>query len=438
MPELELNPWDAADARLGDILVSMVSDRANLPGLRSPSVYAETKSYIGFTDADTARLGALHAKVGPHLGTVVDRFYDAILSHPRAKQVFTGPEQIARQKALLMGWLQSLFCGRYDDAYFEGHARIGHTHVRVGLPQHYMFAAMEVVWRELSRIVAQNGGDADDLAALHRLLTLETTVMLDSYRSAYAERIRQLEHDAVEERLGRAEHLAEVGQLAASLAHEIKNPLAGISGAIEVLRDALEPADSRRGILNEVMRQVSRVDRTVKDLLAYARPQTPRLGECDLAAVTSRVLLLLQREAQACEVSLVLSAAVRPAPIQADEHQMEQVLMNLVLNALHASTKGGVVRVTLSADESSLTLSVSDTGLGMDEATRRRALEPFFTTKAKGTGLGLPICRRIVQAHGGRLEIASEVGRGTTIDVRIPRHQPGGESDERALPGRGR
>jgi signal transduction histidine kinase len=154
--------------------------------------------------------------------------------------------------------------------------------VQVGLPQQYMFAAMQVVWEELERGIRRQGvkDAAAKLASLHKLLTLELAVMLDSYKQSYSEQIRQTEREAVQERLTEARHLAQIGHLAASLAHEIKNPLAGISGAIQVIRDSMKPNEPHRPILDEVLRQVIRLDGTVKDLLVNARPKPPRFRPC--------------------------------------------------------------------------------------------------------------------------------------------------------------
>jgi signal transduction histidine kinase len=393
---------------------------------RVQTIFDEIKTYVGFDERDAKLVRALGEVVGPGLDQVVERFYAEIFRHPGAGRVFSGGQaQMDRLRKSLRGWLETLFCGRYDADYVEQRTRIGHTHVRVGLAQHYMFGAIEVIWQELQRIVRDANPPAADqkLSSLHKLLTIETTIMLESYRTSYAERIRAVEHEAVQERLSRAEQLAEIGQLAASLAHEIKNPLAGISGAIQVLRDDMAAEDPRRGVLEETLRQVMRLDGTVKDLLTYARPAKPQFGPCQLEEVIGRVVALLNPEGSARGIRITCKERTRLAPIEADEHQLEQLLVNLLLNAVHASRKGDEVRVDVLSDGEELTLVVEDHGQGMDAATAQRAFEPFFTTKTRGTGLGLSICRRIIDAHGGSISMSSEIGRGTAIEVRLPRRQ---------------
>lgn len=389
-------------------------------------IFDEIKAYVGFDAADAERVRDLAEVVKQFLPGVVERFYEVLLRHPGAARVFAGgPAQMERLRISLHDWLETLFSGQYDSAYMENRLRIGHTHVRVGLSQHYMFGAFEIIWQELQRIVrAANPPDCDaKLLSLHKLLTIETTIMLENYRISYAERVRTIEHEAIQERLSRAEQLAEIGQLSASLAHEIKNPLAGISGAIQVLRDEMGPADPRRAVLDETLRQVSRLDGTVKDLLTYARPARPQFGPCRLDDVICRVTTLIGPEGSSRGVRVVRSDCAGLAPIEADEHQLEQLLVNLLLNAVHASRKDGTVRVAVESGAEALTLVVEDDGQGMDASTARRAFEPFFTTKTRGTGLGLSICRRIVDAHGGAIELNSEPDRGTIIAVRLPRRQ---------------
>jgi len=390
------------------------------------AAFKDMKNYIAFGTRDADNVRTLGAHVRPHLPAIVARFFREVQRHPRTRGVLRGgPEQVHRLREALTKWLESLFCGKYDVEYCRQHAQIGRVHARAGLPQHFMFTAMEVVWQELGQVVRDaDPPDADTkLRSLHKLLTLETGIMLESYRESYAAEIRQFERNAVRERLTQAEQLAQIGHLAASLAHEIKNPLAGISGAIQVIRDGMDLEDQWRPILEEVLRQVNRLDGTVKDLLVYARPKPPRFQRCKLNRLIERVLTVLSRERDLQRVRLEYVNS-RQLPLYADEAQIEQLVMNLLHNAAHASPDGGLVRVLTTSNADGFRLVVEDQGHGMDQETWQRAFEPFFTTKARGTGLGLPICRKIVEAHGGTISIRSAVGQGTTVTVRLPRYPP--------------
>jgi two-component system sensor histidine kinase HydH len=394
----------------------------------SEAVFAELKRYIGFDAQDAAHLRTLARVVEKHLPAIVDRFHDEIQRHPGTREALNdGPQQVERLRGSLTAWLWSLFSGTYDAAYVQQRTRIGQVHVRVGLPQHYMFGALELIRQELHRVIRDaDVAEADaKLESLDKLLALETATMLESYKDTFAERVRESERSAVQERLTQAEHLAKIGQLAASLAHEIKNPLAGISGAVQVIRDATEPDAPHRPILAEILRQINRLDQTVKDLLVYARPAPPRFDRCNLSRVVERLMTVLKREPAMQRVRFEHRTDHRPLPsIEADENKIEQLLMNLVLNAAHASENDGLVTLTTRLTSKGVQLEIEDRGHGMDEQTCQRALEPFFTTKSRGTGLGLPICRRIAESHSGTLTIHSAAGQGTRVCVLLPHLQP--------------
>lgn len=390
----------------------------------SGSMLEELKAYVGFDDADARTLAGLRPIVAPQFRRIVDRFYAQIEQHPPALAVFSGPEQINRLKTSLHLWLEGVFAGDYGVEYCRERSRIGRMHVRVGLPQHYMFTAMEIVRQEIATIVRETAPDRmADVLAVHKLLAIELAIMLETYKESYVELVRDIERQQMHERLTQSEHLARIGRLAASLAHEIKNPLAGISGAVQVIRDGMATADPHRPILNEVLRQIDRLDGTVKDLLVYARPAPPRFDTADVSQLIDRIVGLLQKEAEFKRVKL-FNATRRPlAPVVLDANQIEQVLMNLALNAAHASPDGKPVRIQAQVEEGFLVIEVEDHGHGMDEETCRRAMEAFFTTKSRGTGLGLSICSRIVEGHGGTMSIRSTPGRGTTVRIRIPSSQ---------------
>ncbi len=405
------------------------------------AVLEELKSFLAFSQQDAANLRELAELVQPHLAQVVERFCRHIASHPGTWQVLTGgAAQRSRLFQALTGWLSELFCGRYDHSYARRRAQIGSTHVRVGLRPHFMIASMQTIWEELERIVRSSTAPDREakLASLHKLLMLETGLILESYREGYANQIRQVEREAMLTRLRQAEQLAEVGQLAASLAHEVKNPLAGISGAIQVIRDSLKPGDAHRPVLAEVLRQINRLDRSVSDLLVFSRPQPPQYQRCDLPRVAERVLALLRKEPEFERVRFECELGAELSTMTADEHQLEQLLMNLLLNAAQASTAGGPVRLTGQLQDGLVRLVVEDRGCGMTEEVARRAMEPFFTTKARGTGLGLSICRKIAEAHGGSIAIRTRPGEGTAVTVELSQPpSPTGAENERSRFDRG-
>jgi signal transduction histidine kinase len=224
----------------------------------------------------------------------------------------------------------------------------------------------------------------------------------------------------MEEAVRQAEHLSAIGRLAAGLAHEIKNPLAGIQGAIEVIRDrAVGPFE--QDVLSEVLCEVERIDKIVRDLLSYAKPKTPELKPISLEPVTNHLIGLLQ-ESGGRDVNFVVQgkAAARKTLVMGDENYLEQVLMNLLLNSLEAMEQKGTIRIQFETEDDTLKVRIHDSGPGVPIGLQDRIFDPFFTTKQSGTGLGLAICRRIMYEHGGTLTLDSEARRGAAFVMRLP------------------
>jgi signal transduction histidine kinase len=176
-------------------------------------------------------------------------------------------------------------------------------------------------------------------------------------------------------------------------------------------------------VIHEILAQISRLDDAVKDLLVYARPKPPELLPCRLAAVVDRVVKMNQGVPSLRYLQVCVTAPEDLPLVSADAGQLEQLVINLLFNAAHASPKGAQIDVSLESMNGTVRLVLADQGHGMDIATCDRAFEPFFTTKAKGTGLGLPICKKIAEAHGGSLRIRSGVNRGTQAILDLPIHK---------------
>ncbi len=393
--------------------------------------FQEICRYIGFDQPAADRVASLAPHVLPHAQRIVEAFYELLEADPKARAVFTGgQEQMQRQRESLHGWLRELFIGEYDETYFRNRLRIGRAHLRVGLPQHYMIAGMHVLRRELMSVLRESGIDheSDHARALAKLLSVELAVMLGSYKETHTRRIREHEREAVEAKLTRAEHLAELGQLAVSLAHEIKNPLAGISGAIQIIRESLGSEHEHARIMDEMLAQIIRLDDVVKDLLLYARPSDPRFESCNLDDVIQSTLMFIRKESAANGVHISYHPNGNAAIVQADPAKMGQLLLNLTINAVDACEHGGEVAIALESSDHSMCVTIRDTGQGMDDETRERVFEPFYTRKPKGTGLGLSICSSIVESHGGEIRLESTPGKGTTVIIELPLEQ------ERPLP----
>lgn len=284
-------------------------------------------------------------------------------------------------------------------------------------------------WRDVIPAALIEAADLDD--AIHRALTsdhdvclLRVDAELDGRSRTFRVDIVPLQHPMAsfllhleeltatveaEVRLQRAEHLARLGSLSAAVAHELRNPLAGISGALQVLTHGMDPADKRLGVMERVIGQVRRLDLLVTDLLAYARPRPPRMATVELGAVSDEVIRLVQSAFPQHHLTTRGAGCAR-----ADADHLHRVLLNLVTNAAQATPPGGHVTVELADAQ----LIVRDDGPGVPADIAPRIFEPFYTTRTQGTGLGLAICQQAVAAMDGSLDLVP-TAVGAAFRVRL-------------------
>ncbi len=228
------------------------------------------------------------------------------------------------------------------------------------------------------------------------------------------------------EELRRSEHLATLGSLAAAMAHEIKNPLSGIRGAMQVIQEQMPPGAEHREIIHEIIRQVDRLDATVKDLLTYARPPQPRKTPTDLNELLRSLVLFVSHESAAENVAMELDLDPALPSLPVDPELLKQAILNLMQNALQAMPKGGRLRMSSALRGGRAVLTVSDTGAGIAEDNIERIWQPFFTTRHRGTGLGLSIARNTISAHGGTIAVTGAPGEGATFTILLPSSEEGG------------
>jgi two-component system sensor histidine kinase PilS (NtrC family) len=223
----------------------------------------------------------------------------------------------------------------------------------------------------------------------------------------------------MESRMRQADRLATVGRMAANIAHEIRNPLASLTGAIEVLTSPLTADDARERLSQIVARESERLNHIIKNFLEYARPAPLSIATFDVAAAAEEVLLLLEHRTSSGSLKVIREFAPS-IPWAVDAQQFRQILWNLCLNAVEAMPEGGELRVSVAGRGATLDVVVSDTGDGIAAADVSHVFEPFFSTKPEGTGLGLALVHRIVQDHGGEIDVRSSPGLGTTFTLTLP------------------
>ncbi len=244
---------------------------------------------------------------------------------------------------------------------------------------------------------------------------------------------RQLEDRHLGE-IRRAEHLAALGKMAAGIAHEINNPLAGMQNCVRTLLKRTRDEAQRVEYLAMLREGLDRIGRTVGRLLDFARETEPQLDLTDLSSLLRRCLTLLEHELAARGISVVATTGHRVPTFLADPHQLEQVFLNLLMNAMDAMPDGGKIMVSINQRDGAarpfVEIQITDTGVGIPPEHLSRIFDPFFTTKdvGKGTGLGLSVSYGIVRGHGGSIEAKSEVGKGSTFVITLPIRGEG-ESD---------
>jgi len=220
--------------------------------------------------------------------------------------------------------------------------------------------------------------------------------------------------------MSRAEHLATLGELATGLAHEIRNPLAGIAGVIEIIGRDLPATSPARAVVKEVRHEVSQINQILTDLLQTARPHPPDIRRSDLNTTIEHAIMLARQQALSKPIDIVFTRNTDLPEVEHDSSQIHQVLLNLVLNSIQAIEGKGSIKVEIGQRGESVAIGVSDSGRGIPAEVLPNIFRPFYTTKGNGTGLGLSLARRIVEDHHGHIDVTSTVGKGSIFTVLLP------------------
>jgi signal transduction histidine kinase len=253
------------------------------------------------------------------------------------------------------------------------------------------------------------------------LVSRESRTRLSLWRTARGLQQALTEKAAMEEELVRAARLAAVGRLSAGLAHEIRNPLASIQGAAEVLQDDFPDSHPKGKLLKVLLEEAGRLNNVLTRFLAFARPQKGQRNVIDFAGEIEDVVQLVRHRDDAADVEIsATSDRTGPLLVAADREQIRQLLLNLILNAAQAAGQGGRVTIGCRTEQKQLLCQVADDGPGFAPEALENLGTPFYTTKEGGTGLGLAICHRIVEDMGGHIEVRNDSPRGATVTITLP------------------
>jgi hypothetical protein len=276
--------------------------------------------------------------------------------------------------------------------------------------------------------------EAGDLSARLEVGTTDEVGQLMGSFNSMVDKLSQAQAELQSchyQQMERADRLASVGEMSAGIAHEIKNPLAAISGAITVLASDFPADDPRREVVAKVLEQIARLDRVTTDLLYFGKPGKPSFTWVDVNDLLKNTLFFVAQHPEARNVHQVQELTRNLPPVWVDEKQLQQVFFNIIINAIQAMKNGGTLLINTEqrqiGDQQVVLVMIGDSGPGIPPDDLERIFTPFFTTKTQGTGLGLAICRQLVEYQGGKIKVVSRLGEGTRVTIELPVTQFSGE-----------
>jgi signal transduction histidine kinase len=373
--------------------------------------YRELQSYVGWGDADARRIVAAAGLLEPYLSSLIDDFYQEIERHPEARKVITGgAAQIERLKGTLVRWIRDLLAGIYDADYVARRWRVGWRHVDIGLDQVYTNVALSRLRTGLIRALHESWqGDAlslkETVHAFNKLLDLDLAIIEDAYQAEYMERLQ------------RSERMATLGQVAGGVAHELRNPLNVVKTSVYYLMNARNPTPEKQvDHLRRIERNVELADGVITALSNFAKIPVPNLQPI---AVEPLVREALEINPPGDAIALLVDCEPGLPPALGDADQLRIALGNLIRNARDAMPTSGRLTIAGRLVEGFVEVSVADSGVGIAAEDLARVMEPLYSTKARGLGLGLAISRAIVEKNQGALRAASDPGQGSVFTVRL-------------------
>jgi signal transduction histidine kinase len=378
--------------------------------------YQELQAWVGWNDEAARRVAAVAPLLEPHLPNLVDDFYAEIQRHPNALKVITGgPAQIERLKGTLLQWLRELLTGCYDQEYVARRWRVGWRHVEIGLEQVFTNVALSRLRMGLVRTLQERwqGEPAElplTIRSVNKLLDLDLAIIEHAYQYEYNARTQ------------RNERLATIGQVAGGVAHELRNPLNVVKTSVYYLLNARNPTPEKKTEhLQRIEKHVVLADGVITALSNFAKMPVPSQTPFPLERCLREAL---ETNPLPANVELTLDCPPELPAVLADIDQVRIVFANLIRNAREAMAQGGRLTITSRRADAQLVVDVHDNGVGIEPERLSRVMEPLYSTKAKGLGLGLAIARAILEKNYGTLRVTSTPGRGSTFTVLLKADVP--------------
>jgi signal transduction histidine kinase len=411
---------------------------------------AQRLEFLGITEEDRLCLKGLRPLFEAEADRFVATFYGRLLAFGPTRALLSNPK--VRERLLLRqrGYMLSLAGSEIDESYVEDRFRIGYAHARVGVEPRWVLGAYSLYLRLLTPpIQAHFDGDQTRaeraVSALVKVLMLDAQLAMDAYFSERQEELEKLNRQLAEatravrrdyevqsqelretaERARAAEEVAAVATVAAGLAHQLGTPMGIIQGYAESL-DSMVTSDEGHARLHVIIEQIERISDVIRTLLSVAQPASRGWCRVELGHVIQEALAVL--DARLRQNGIVVETDLPDdVGVRGDSQRLQQLFLNLFLNAADAMPGGGTLHVSMSKSEmGEVAVRIRDTGKGIPPDVLERIFEVFFTTKpgGQGSGLGLVLARRIVEEHGGTIDVKSEAGRGAEFHLVLPCEAP--------------
>lgn len=374
--------------------------------------YQEMTSYLDWSDADAGRVRLVWNIIKEKVDELVSDFYDEIQKHEATNDVIRGgASQIERLKKSLRQWIFDLFAGEYNADYVWKRWKVGLRHVEIGLDQFYTNVALarmraRIIIHIANRQKDLEGDLLETIVSVNKLLDLDLAIIEDAYQSEYMKRLQA------------QERMATIGQVAGGVAHELRNPLNVVKTSVYYLLNAKSASPEKiQTHLHRIEKQVTAADKVITALTNFARMPLPDLRHCQVRQCIEETLDV---HPMPDEIRITTSFAPDATEFLADSSQLAIVLGNIIRNAREAMPNGGTIHIHSEREGDSVLLRIADSGVGISEELLARVMEPLFSTKARGLGMGLAISKAIMEKNNGALSVTSSVGEGTTFLVRLP------------------
>jgi signal transduction histidine kinase len=402
----------------------------------------ERLGYLGLDPEDLKLLGELRPLLEAHVDRIVDAFHRQLLMFPETRRLFLDPQVKERFVLGRRHYMMSLAETHFGDDYLRERERSAVTQERAGLGPEWTIRLAVLYFSLLAPVVGREFAHEPEkmfrlVTALAARMALDVEVAVESYIERHEQGLAYLADELARQsrilqrtlrdqgvalqqttaRARAAEELASIATLVAGLAHEIGTPMSVIQGHARMLEGSVA-GDDARWRLQTIQDQIERISRIIHTLLEIAHPRRLRTERIELGPLLAQTLAFISErlERHHVRVKQTLQGSVW---INGDPERLQQLFLNLLLNAADAMPDGGELRVELGETEAGVTVRVADTGIGIPAADLERIFEPFFTTKeaGHGSGLGLMVCKGIVADHGGQIDVKSEPGAGTEFTI---------------------